>query len=958
MTAMTRKLSVILVVGFAVAGIAVWLLLASPMLAKARGNIAAGYLSEALGQPVEIGDGLRVGLGPALRVTAKGLVLPSGQPDGAAPVRVEKVSFDLAVPDLLNGRADPRNLRIDGASVAVSVDATGKAFPAFLGESSAPQKAATAGAQTGSFAAGKAPLDGALGFLAGRTIRLANSAVTYRDVRNGLEIDMSLASLELQRADTSAPLRIDGEGTLNGEAIRLSATVPPAQPFMADIVASKVRATLTGAPDKDGYGAGLSADLSLQIDDLGQLLDMLKLQKPLSGNGKVSAAYRSTGGTARIDDLNVQVRLDGGQSVEVTGDLGEIGNPADVSLDTRIRLYPENGEPPAARMRRDLKLVSVDMSLTAQPSGIPKRGMVIKTNGFVLDTSGEGPPPIEVSGLARTADGLLRLGRVVLRIGPPEAHFLVLEGAVADALRLEGIEAEAVLALPAASLLAPERFQASEVLGKVTGGFRASGNARELAISQVNATSEGTDLWHLDVAGSVRNALTFSGVALELSADLPSAGNFLKALELKPVETGPVSLSADLNSKGTEWNTRVLVEVADSELSLYAELDADEAKPMVRGGIESDLIRIGQLREIVNASVELAKLDDKPAHSKADAGPGSAGDLQPLVIGETSAAGPDALAFSDGQGADPSPAPGGDLQPLVLEQPEEPGATDEPRRGGNAEGPFRDVTLQPLGRAILLSGVDIGIVIDLRKIKGPKGETSFKADLVLKDRKARFGPATFDYGGGHFEVTGAMDLAEDPETLNLSGATSGWDFGEIMKELRFKKGASGTLHASFEVSGKTESVDAFLRSMDGNATVRMNNGSIDTQLLDVAGLGVVPWLFSKEPGSRAPIVCLRAPLHVSGGRVSTKQAVVETDLVQVVVFGDVDVGKKTLDVTGQPRRIGRPLSRSPWPFTIAGSFSDPKVKVKDGPKRLRRSDGATTMPSKRKLCVPDILQLK
>ena len=65
-----------------------------------------------------------------------------------------------------------------------------------------------------------------------------------------------------------------------------------------------------------------------------------------------------------------------------------------------------------------------------------------------------------------------------------------------------------------------------------------------------------------------------------------------------------------------------------------------------------------------------------------------------------------------------------------------------------------------------------------------------------------------------------------------------------------------------------------------------------------------------------------------------------------------------MDISGQPRKIGEPLSRSPWPFTAKGSMAKPKIKVKDGPRRMKRSDGADTMPAKRKACVPDILQLQ
>ena len=117
-------------------------------------------------------------------------------------------------------------------------------------------------------------------------------------------------------------------------------------------------------------------------------------------------------------------------------------------------------------------------------------------------------------------------------------------------------------------------------------------------------------------------------------------------------------------------------------------------------------------------------------------------------------------------------------------------------------------------------------------------------------------------------------------------------------------------------------------------------------------------MFEKGRKENAVIVCLRAPLNVSNGRFTLKNGVVETPKVQLVVQGDVNLRNDSLDISGQPRRIGKPLSRSPWPFTIKGSIKDPKVKVKDGHNREHRADGASTMPARRKICVPDILQLK
>ncbi len=924
---------------------AFWLVLSSSMLAQTRGDLTARLLTSKLGQVVEITGGVVVELGSVLQVTTEGLVLPSQSMNDVRLAEIGQLEFDVVLLDLLKGRINLFDIQVADAKVLLVVDQDGtSSWPTANGKSA---RAVTSDADAARNAASHQSKDNGVSlaeFLAGQKIRFSNSDVVYKDARNGLEFDLLLTSLDVSQKDRSAPVVLQGLGTLNGQEMSLNGDFPQAQPFnvMADF--GQITVDLDGTPDPDGYDAGYSVAISVNIAQLGQLLDVLKLEKTLSGTGHVAAVFKKSKGSARIEDVDVLVTLDGGQSLSVTGELGELADPSDVTLDTNIRLYSAANQPAPTQTRLDLKLIGVVMQLIAQPDGIPHRRMVIETNGFVLDTSGVGPPPISFSDISRTSDGHLSIGKLALRIGPPEAHFVVLEGAVADALRLEGIDIEGTLTLPIASLLAPELFQTSDSLGSVAGGFRLSGNIHELGLSNLNAVSQGADLWNLNVSGSIKDVLKFSDVDLDIAADVPSGAELLSALNLEPIETGPVKLTTKVSSLGAEWLSEMTVAVAESQLGFNVDLDLDESNPVVRGQIESDLIRVEHLRDIIAAAVQLAKLNDS----------------------EQTAPQGDAPVDSPTRSED-----GKITEPLILPKPEQTdpattenadGDTPTSASASPQSGPFRNVTLQPLGRSILLSGMDLEVTIDLRKIEGEKGTSSLTSDLEMKGQKARFGPLKFEYDGAHFDISGSMDLNEDPDTLKLSGSTGGWDFGKIMRQLRFKKRASGVLYANFDLAGSHASVRDFLATMNGSATVSMRNGSIDSQLLDLAGLGVIPWLFTKERGPTVPLVCARAPLYISNGRISTKQTVVETDRVQFVIFGNVDLKHKTMDITGQPNRIGKPLSRSPWPFTVNGPMAKPKVKVKvkikDGRRRLRHSAGASTMPQRRKLCVPDILQLK
>lgn len=967
----------------------IWLVLSSSLLANTRGDLAARFLSGKLGQVVQINGGVDVELGSLLQVSIRGIALPSQTLADVNLAEIGELRFDIALRDLLGGRLDLRDLQADKTRVFLVADQNGGSSWALA------KPAASGAAEDGDASAGPssigAPRKGGnlSDFLTSNVVRFSDSSLLYQDARNGLDINLLLTSLDLSQKDRKSPVSLQAVGTLNGQEVSLNGAFPQGDPFEVSAKFDQIDVQIDGVPDQGGYEAGFSGTIAVDIAELGQLLDVLKLEKTLSGAGHVSVAFTSAQSTQRVNDLKVDVALDGGQSLKLTGSLGELGNPDDVNIDARILLYAPEDLPPPTRSRRDIKLTGIDMRLSAQPGSVPQRAMVIATNGFVLVTGGVGPPPISVSGISRTPEGLLRLGKAGLRIGPPKAPFLVLEGPVADALRLEGMDFEAVLTLPAASLLAPELFETSDVLGLLSGGFQLKGNARELALSELKVVSQGTDLWRFGATGSAANVLNLSDVELDIAVDVPSGAELLSALGLKPIDTGAFDLTVKVSSRGTEWDSAVAISVAASRLDVTAELDFDRENPEIGRRIESNLIKIEDLSNIFAAAVQLGKLNDPgrvftPKGATSASRPEHGNVIQPLVLKAPEP------AVSTQSGADtpehenivqplvlktPKPAvsaqSGGDtpehgnvVQPLVLKVPDRDPFGEFSAAGAvgadasEDKSPFRNVTFLPLGKAILQSGMDLGVTIDLRKIEGVQGATRLKSFFEMKGQKARLGPIKFAYGGGYFEVTGSMDLAANPNVLRVSGSAGGWDFGKIMNELGFKKRASGTLNASFNLSGRNTSVQDFLASMSGQATVSMNNGSIENQLLDLAGLGVVPWLFSKNRRTAAPIVCARVPLRISKGRIDTKNAVVETDMVQVVVRGNVDMRRKTLNLAGQPRRIGKPLTRSPWPFTAAGPIADPNVSVKDGPRRQRRSDGASTMPARRKLCVPDILQLK
>ena len=85
-------------------------------------------------------------------------------------------------------------------------------------------------------------------------------------------------------------------------------------------------------------------------------------------------------------------------------------------------------------------------------------------------------------------DGLLRLGKTTIRVGPSDAPYLILEGSIADRLLTHGMDFAATLEFPIGAMFAPELAQTADVLGVLSGQFRLLGDGAEVALSAFEAS--------------------------------------------------------------------------------------------------------------------------------------------------------------------------------------------------------------------------------------------------------------------------------------------------------------------------------------------------------------------------------------------------------------------------------------------------------------------------------------
>lgn len=903
MTAVRRIVTILLaVIVLVLAG--GWLLLAAPFLGTWRAGFVQGQLDKAGLEALQLRGPVSIRPGRTVHVVAEDLALGV---EGAAAT-VARLEADLSLADLLRRKADPDRIVLSGTTVQVIRGADGKTAVT----------AAAAAEGDGGAAKGPPDPDAILAALAGRTVSLRDTRLMFEDKASNFAFDTQLATLEMAGGGDGAPVTLAGEGSVNGQPMLLDAAITPDAPLAATITSGGTVLKFTGADGSKGLSGGLSGAISMTSADLGQTLTILQLRPDLHGTAEARAVLGATAdGSIEMTGIDVSLALDGGQTAHITGSLGDLRKLDNTDITIDASLYPPGKEPPTAEVVKDLRLTAVSMTAKGPLRGDTRRSMSIVTNGFQIDTAGVGPAPVTLAGIARSPDGDLVVGDLEIRIGPATSPWLVMDGHVADLLQLSGLALDGNLKLPLSTVVGSLGALPAD-LGGLTGTFKVSGAWGDLSLGDIDVHSADSDLWSLSLSGGVKSFTPIDGVDLKLDASVQAAAT-LSALGQEPVDVAPFEVQMDARSSDSTGTVTAEMTAQLGETRLDVSLSANNRGEgqVVRGRVHSDVVRISDLRDGV-------------------------------LVGKGIASAVDGTHPAEGQ-VRPRPAP----RPIGPTAPK-----PRPKQVAPADN-LRGITIGLFDKQRLLRYGDVQIDLSFGQIDGKSDVNAVTAALVINGGQARFGPLKFDYNGASFDIAADIDANTAPEVVHLKGSTGGWNFGDVLRALKVKMPASGTLDAEFDLSGAHDSLAAFKDSLEGSATVRMRNGTIATSLLDLAGLGVIPWLFSEgRRDKEAHITCLRAPLSFRSGVISTRESVVETREVQLVAFGQINLPARTIDISGQPRRIGKPLSRSPWPFTLSGSLSHPKVKVKDGPSRLRRTDGANTMPARRVPCVPDILQLK
>jgi hypothetical protein len=919
------------------AAIFVWSVLALPFFSEFRRTLVSDFLTDQIGQPVIVKGDVRAVIAPIARIHSSQVEIPSTDIDGTNVAQLASLDFEVDLIALLGGRLDLDNLMVDGLQVAlIRLEDQSTSWKERRPGTPPPTSAET---ETGARPA-PAPARGRLiEFLSTRTVAFTGISLLIDDRFSGFRFDFELSEFLMEQLDRGQRLQVTGRGKVNEEPFNLDATFPEADQFGVSATFSSVTLGLEGDPIPAAEGGGFTGTLGLDIAALGDLLDLVELERVLEGSATLEMALRGQGGVLSISDLNNQIAFEDGQLITLTGKVDDLAKLAGIEVAFNARLHPVGSPPAPAASLKDLKLTEIDARILGRPDELEFEELRFVTNAFEQGLEEVGP--VSIGRIWRTPEDRLALQDIAIQAGPLDAPLLTATGNIRNALQLKDLDFAGQFDAPATLVLKGLSASDAAAFGGVEVTFEVDDAPGHLAVHALTAKAVGTEIWSLDADLTLGDVASLDGLAVDLDLGVADGASFFSALNLTPVQTGPLSVTASLRGEDATWNGAFGLGAGSSKIDTTVDMGKTEGRNTVRAAMVSESLQIADLRNAIAGVVELGKIG-----KTAGDGPGAEEvELQPLVL----------------PGEDPE-EDRPELQPLVLPEDAIAGTGGETADDGRPE--LQPLVLPPESMEIVsledfLRQTDIYADIDFKRISGIQGVTRLSSELVSEGGKARLGPVEFNYGQGYFNFRAAMDVLEAPDVVSVAGATSGWDLADILQMAGVDFQANGALRGDFNLTGNISSAAAFASSMSGTASLVMLNGQIATSLLELAGLGIFPWLFSRElRQGYTNVVCVVAPVNIRAGTLSFDQVVAETESVQLWARGSVDVKNDRIALRAEPRPVGRPLARSAWPFEVTGPLSNPQFKLDIGGSRSRRADGATQMPADRQPCRPDIFQLQ
>jgi uncharacterized protein involved in outer membrane biogenesis len=240
-------------------------------------------------------------------------------------------------------------------------------------------------------------------------------------------------------------------------------------------------------------------------------------------------------------------------------------------------------------------------------------------------------------------------------------------------------------------------------------------------------------------------------------------------------------------------------------------------------------------------------------------------------------------------------------------------------------GPFPETRLpgDVLGRAD--GRVELRVV---RLVDAPVPVTSVRTQARLEDRRLGLKPLEVEAVGGRISGEAALNAREQPQSADLRVGFKGIELKRFAAGSDYEATTSGHLAGGVSVLGVGGTLDDLLATLQGDAWIAIEDGTLSARLVELVGVDVLEALVMEvKEDEPVAIRCGRADLVVDHGVVEIRRLLIDTADAVLVGGGRIDLGKEELDLSLEARAKDFSLIDAAAPVLIRGPLGQPEISV-------------------------------
>lgn len=291
-----------------------------------------------------------------------------------------------------------------------------------------------------------------------------------------------------------------------------------------------------------------------------------------------------------------------------------------------------------------------------------------------------------------------------------------------------------------------------------------------------------------------------------------------------------------------------------------------------------------------------------------------------------------------------------DLAGLVAAMPASPAAVSAPVPAPQSDRLFSADPL-PL-EALRAVDAKASLKADDVLLPGGAGLSGTALEMRIEQGRLHIEPLQTTVSGGTLTGGVSVDASGQVPAIDVRLGGKGVDTAALLEKLGmagFLQG--GATDLDIQLKGNGGSVRDIMAGANGEVIVRMGDGRVRRQALELAGADVAMQLLDAlnplaARSEYTPLSCAVAHFQIRNGIAGAKNGIaVETDSVNIVGSGAVDLGAETLDFTVKPEAregLGINLGSSLAGLVrIGGRLAEPTVGVdREGAAKTAASVGA------------------